>query len=89
MKSAILKTLLAIGCAVSITAISTQAQACHRSHHPCCKTVLAFHGNGYHHYSGHKHQGRPVKLVNGEYVIVQKCVGGYWKHHVWHRVHCW
>lgn len=96
MKTKILKIMLAFGCAATIAAVSSEALACHRSCHSsyCCKTY-AYKCDGYQRYSGHYPfwksggiQGRPVKYVNGEYIYVQHCTKGYWKHHVWHRPCC-
>jgi hypothetical protein len=93
MKTKILNVLLALGCAASIAAISSQAQA----HHGCCGTTSAYVGNGYYHYSGHYPygksgyvQGRPVKYVDGDYYFVQHCNKGhyYHHHHKWHRPCC-
>lgn len=90
MKTKFLKVMLALGCAATIAAISTQAQA-----HRCCGTTYAYKCDGYHRYSGHTPywqsggiQGRPIKMVNGEFYFVQHCNRGYWRHCVWHRPCC-
>ena len=49
MKTKILKVMLALGCAATIAAISSQAQA----HHRCCGTTYAYACDGYYPYSGH------------------------------------
>lgn len=100
MKSKIIKMVFALGCAVSIAAISIPAQA----HYRCCNTqVYAYKCNGYYRYDGRPPfyvsgdvQGRPVKLVDGNLYFVQKCTKGYYthywshhhKHYVWHRPCC-
>lgn len=93
MKPTLFKMALALGCAVSIAAISSSAQA------------YRYHGNGYrygyHHGYVHRDYYRPVYrhyyrqpyYYNNYYNYGGRCkwVNGYWRHGVWHNGYkvCW
>lgn len=89
MKNMLAKSLLALGVAVGIAGVSSQALACgsccHSRSGVCHRAIVYTVGYGccsghYHRYHGQMHfQGRPLKVVDGSVYYVQKCTG--WHHH--------
>jgi hypothetical protein len=76
MKNLIAKVVLALMCAGSFAAISSEAQAYYYYH------------NGYHrYYYGHPYYRTYYRAYPRYYG--RRCVGGYWRNHVWHPRRCW
>ena len=88
IKTNLKKVLLTLGCAASIAVVSGQALACVCRHG--CPPEYTYKCDGYYRFYGYRSdfQCRPVIVVYGSYVFVQKCTSGYWRHQVSRRPCC-